>query len=79
MPNERMRLSGRFTVKEGSGDRPFLLYDAGPGPMVIIELWRGFSLLEAHRIAKLINGAADEVVLDFSYSPATKLGFGHPA
>jgi hypothetical protein len=24
MPNERIRLSGRFTVKEGSGDRPFL-------------------------------------------------------
>jgi hypothetical protein len=47
--------------------------------MVTIELQRGSSLEDAHRIAKIINNAAGEVVLDFSYSPAAKLGSARPA
>jgi hypothetical protein len=76
MQEQQIRLNGRFTVKEGSGGRLFLAYESGPGPMVTIELRAEISLPQAHEIANTINRASDELVLDFSYSPAAKLGFG---
>jgi hypothetical protein len=73
---DNIRLNGRFTVKEGAEGQLSLLYEAGPGPMVIIDLASGTSMSEAHEVANVINRASSEVVLDFSYSPVTSLGFG---
>jgi hypothetical protein len=75
MQDQQIRLDGRFTVKDGLGDRVFLAYEAGPGPMVTIELESGISRPEADKIAKAINRGAEKLVIDFSYSPAAKLGF----
>jgi hypothetical protein len=75
---EQIRLEGRFTVKEGSEDRLFLVYEAGPGPMVTIKLRAGITRPEADEIANTINRGEDGVALDFDYSPAAELGFGPP-
>jgi hypothetical protein len=73
-----IRLDGRFTVKEGAEGELSLVYEAGPGPLVFLSLGgpASTSMKEAHELADAINMRVSEVVLDFSYSPQSKLGFG---
>jgi hypothetical protein len=68
------RLTGRFTVKEGAEGPSSLEFEAGPGPRVILEL-PAMEIEKAQEIARALTPVA-EVVVDFSYSPAAKLGFG---
>jgi hypothetical protein len=72
----QIRLTGRFTVKEGAEGKLSLLYEAGPGPMVFLELGPAATLENALEVAGLINRAVDQLMIDFSYSPQWKLGFG---
>jgi hypothetical protein len=69
------RLNGRFTVKEGAEGQLSLVFEAGPGPMVILKLPVPMEIEEAKKIAKALTPVAD-VVVDFNYSPAAKLGYG---
>jgi hypothetical protein len=73
--SQKFRLNGRFTVKEGAEGQLSLVFEAGPGPMVILELPASMEIEKAREIAKALTPVA-EVVVDFSYSPAAKLGFG---
>ena len=73
--SQKYRLDGRFTVKEGAEGQLSLLFEAGlRGPMVILQL-PAMEIEEARKIAKALTPVA-EVVVDFSYSPAAKLGYG---
>ena len=73
----QIRLTGKFTVKEGVEGKLSLLYEAGPGPMVFLELGPAATLENALEVAgSLSNRAIDQVVIDFSYSPQWNLGFG---
>ena len=72
----QIRLTGKFTVKEGVEGKLSLLYEAGPGPMVFLELGPAATLENAPEVAGVINRAIDQVVIDFSYSPQWNLGFG---
>jgi hypothetical protein len=72
---QKYRLEGRFTVKDGAEGQLSLLFEAGPGPMVILQLPASMKREEAEKIATALTPVAD-VVVDFSYSPAAKLGFG---
>jgi hypothetical protein len=76
MQEQQIRLSGRFTVKEGLEDRLSLVLEAGPGPMGSLNLESSLSLPRAQQLASDLNRSVNELVLDFSYSPAAKLGFG---
>ena len=56
---------GRFTVKDGEGERQFsLVFEAGPGPMVILKL-PPMEKEEAQKIASALT-PVEEVVLDFN-------------
>jgi hypothetical protein len=72
---QKYRLDGRFTVKEGAEGQLSLVFETGPGPMVILELPASMDMEEAQKIAKALTPVAD-VVVDFNYSPAAKLGYG---
>jgi hypothetical protein len=74
---DKWNLTGRFTVKDGATEDQFSLhYEAGPGPMVILQLWPGITKPEAEELARALHRDTSGVVVDFSYSPAAKLGFG---
>jgi hypothetical protein len=73
--SQKYRLDGRFTVKEGAEGQLSLEFEAGPGPIVILELPASMEIEEARRIASALAPVA-EVVVDFNYSPAAKLGYG---
>jgi hypothetical protein len=70
-----IRLTGRFTVKEGAENQLSLLYEAGPGPMVFLNLGPRITLIEdAQEFARIVDGGISEVILDFSFSPHAHLG-----
>jgi hypothetical protein len=73
---EKWNLTGRFAVKEGAEGQLSLVYEAGPGPMVFLRLRPEITMAWAQELARTLNRDTSEVVLDFSYSPAAKLGFG---
>jgi hypothetical protein len=73
--SQKYRLDGSFTVKEGAEGQLSLEFEAGPGPIVILKLPASMEIEKAREIAKTLTPVA-EVVMDFSYWPAAKLGFG---
>ena len=70
---DKWTLNGIFAVKEGT-NRIFLTFEAGPGPAVNLYLSPETSMETARQLAKALNGSVAEVVVDHSYSSATKLG-----
>jgi hypothetical protein len=70
------RLDGSFTVKEGPEGKLSLFYEAGPGPMVFINLRAVMEIESVRALAKALNRMGAGVSIDFSYSPAAKFGYG---
>ncbi len=75
---DKWNLTGRFTVKEGPEGELSLFYEAGPGPVLILQLRPETTLPQAHELAGMLYECTRGVTLDFNYSPAAKLGFGPP-
>jgi hypothetical protein len=56
---QKYRLDGRFTVKEGAEGQLSLVFEAGRGPMVILQLPASMKREEAEKIATALTPVAE--------------------
>jgi hypothetical protein len=57
------RLRGRFTIKDRQGDGCFLMYEAGPGPLVTIEIPSSTPRSKLEDAVRALNVVAGEVIV----------------